>query len=130
MPKRLEANLVVVGLVAMTMLLAPCGSGADDTGNVAACVDGTTRGDAGPATIEGSPPETREEAIRAALQHLDREASDAAITAGVVSTVAGADGVETVEIRTTDDVVVTMFLSPQDPGWLVQRSTWCAPVAA
>lgn len=58
---------------------------------------------------------------------MSREASDEAITAGLVASAAGSYGAEQVEVRTLDGVVVTMTLAPQNPGWRVERSRWCAP---
>ncbi|MGH2678888.1 MAG: hypothetical protein ACRDG8_00140 [Actinomycetota bacterium] len=117
--RRAVSAVVLVGAVAC--------SGSDGAGDASACPEGTTRQEATGGYGDGTAADTREDAIRAELQSIDRRAADEEIAAGVVASAAGSDGSEKVEIRTSDSVVVTMTLAPQNPGWRVERSTWCAP---
>ena len=117
-------------VIAAAVLVGAVGcSGSDGTDAGSACPEGTTFWDAPGGMSDGSAAETREAAIHDELQNLGRDASDEAITAGVVASATGSNGAERVEIRTSDEVVVTMSLAPQNPGWRVERSTWCAPNA-
>jgi hypothetical protein len=105
-------------IVAMLVALVAC-SGAGDDG----CEEGTAREDVNDLS-GGSGAETRNEAVGLTLGELDLEASDDAIAQAVAAATAGEGGAETVEVTTTDGVV-TMTLVPLDPGWGIERSTWC-----
>jgi hypothetical protein len=79
--------------------------------------------------IEGPGAASREDAIRTELGNLGLDAREDAISEGVVH--AGPGGnvgwSERVTIESSDGTPVTMTLSPLDPGWAVESSTWCAP---
>ena len=67
--------------------------------------------------------------MRAELERLEMAASDEAIAAGVVASAPGESaGTEELIVDTDQEVEITMFLAPLDPGWAVQRSTWCDPI--
>jgi hypothetical protein len=117
--RRASLGLFLVGAIAC--------SGSDGGGDGSACPEGTTRWESTEGFSDGTAAQTREDAIKAELQKMSREASDEAISAGLVATAAGSYGAERVEVTTSDGVVVTMTLAPQNPGWRVERSTWCAP---
>ena len=104
----------------MLVALVACSGAGDDAG----CEEGTLREDVN-ELAGGSGAETRDEAVGLELAALDLEASDEAIAQAVAAATAGEDGAETVEVTTVDDVVVTMTLVPLDPGWGIERSTWC-----
>ena len=78
--------------------------------------------------LSGDGSQTREDAIRAELRNVGLEASDDAITAGVIAAEPGGDaGSEEIRIETEDGTVATMTLQPLEPGWGVERSSWCEP---
>ena len=99
------------------------------SGGDAGCEDGTPREDVNDLS-GGSGAETRDEAVGLTLGELDLEASDEAIAQAVAAATAGEGGAETIEVTTTDGVVVTMTLVPLDPGWGIERSTWCDPTGS
>ncbi|HWL90255.1 MAG TPA: hypothetical protein VNP90_02715 [Actinomycetota bacterium] len=120
-------DLVVVVLAGVLAAGVAC-SGSDGDADGSACPDGLTRTEsssdaAGPGTS------TREEAVRAELERLEMAASDEAIAAGVVASAPGESaGTEELVVENDQGVEVTMLLAPLDPGWAVERSTWCEPV--
>ena len=66
--------------------------------------------------------------MRAELERLEMGASDEAIAAGVVASAPGeSPGTEELVVENDQGVEITMVLTPLDPGWAVQRSTWCDP---
>lgn len=114
------------GVFAAILVGAVACSGSEGAGDASPCPEGTTRREATDGYGDGATADTREDAIRAELQNIGRQTTDEEITAGVVASVSASDGSEQVEVRTSDDVVVSMTLAPQNPGWSVERSTWCA----
>ncbi len=103
-------------------------SGSDGDANGSACADGFTRTES-MSDASGPGAATREEAVRAELDRLEMTASDEAIAAGVVASAPGESaGSEELVVENDQGVEVTMLLEPLDPGWAVQRSTWCEPV--
>jgi hypothetical protein len=113
------AALLVSGAVAC--------SGSEDGGGEASCPAGTTERSV-INELAGDGSETREEAIRAELQRIGLGASDEAIAAGVVAAGPGGDaGTEEVRIETEGGTAATMILQPLEPGWGVERSSWCEP---
>jgi hypothetical protein len=115
---------VALGVV---LLVAFACSGSDDAEDGSACPEGTTRWERMEGLDDGTAADTRDEAISAELEAMGREASDEAISAAVVGSSPGSNGGEMVEVETADGVIVTMTLVAQNPGWRVERSTWCAP---
>jgi hypothetical protein len=119
----------VFSVCALAVLVAFLGIGCsdEDPATGPACPAGTTeRTSSNELAGEGQP--TREDAIRAELQNLGLEASDEAITAGVVAAGPGENaGTEVVTIEMRDGTSATMTLAPLDPNWAVESSTWCAP---
>jgi hypothetical protein len=78
--------------------------------------------------IEGPGAASREDAISTELGNLGLDATEDAINEGVVHAGPGGNvGTERVTIESSDGTQVTMTLSPLDPGWAVESSTWCAP---
>jgi hypothetical protein len=64
--------------------------------------------------------------VRAELERLEMAASDEAIASGVVASAPGElPGTEELVVENDQGVEITMSLTPLDPGWAVQRSTWC-----
>jgi hypothetical protein len=124
-PVKRSVRAIVVGGVVTATLAVACG-GAEESAPPA-CPEGSTPREvvneiAGPGTT------SREDAVRAALQNLGMEATDDAIAAGVIaSSPGGSPGTEEVEIQTSEGSPFTMTLAPLDPGWTVERSSWCAP---
>jgi hypothetical protein len=102
-------------------------SGSDGAEDGSTCPEGTTPWERVEGLGDGTAADTREEAISAELEAMGRHASDEAISAAVVNGTPGSNGGEGVEVETDDGVIVTMSLVAQNPGWLVERSTWCAP---
>jgi hypothetical protein len=104
-----------------------CGGGSDGSGSDASpCPAGTTRRTSAGQT-GGADATTREDAVRAQLDVLALEASDEAISAGVIASAPGAAaGTERLVVEAAGGVEVTMILAPQDPGWAVERAEWCA----
>jgi len=117
--RRVALGVVLLGAFAC--------SGSDGEGDGSACPEGTTRWESTEGFSDGTAADTREDAIRAELENLSWQASNEAISAGVVGSEPGSNGGEEVEIETDDGVIVTMTLVAQNPGWRVERSTWCAP---
>lgn len=97
--------------------------------SVAACPEGTTQWSASTGFSEGTPAETRDEAVRRELESLRMKASKNAIAAAVIASSQGAAGTEEIVVPTSGGVDVTMTLAPLDPGWGVERSEWCAPTS-
>jgi hypothetical protein len=93
------------------------------------CGDGFT-GQSRTNEVERPGAETRDDAIRAELEELRFEASDEAVTDAVVNAIPVADppGHEAVSVRTSEGFDVEMTLTPLDPGWAVDGSSWCEPV--
>jgi hypothetical protein len=118
----LRAHPVRWWVTTMLLVLVACSGAGDDAG----CEDGTLREDVNDLT-GGSGADTRDEAVGLELLNLDLEASDEAIGAAVAAAEPGEGGAETVEVTLEDGVVVTMTLVPLDPGWGIERSTWCEP---
>ena len=103
-------------------------SGSEGEADAVPCPTGTIQRDTG-NEIAGPGAESREDAMRAELEDLGMESSDEAISAGVVASSPGASpGTEKVEILTSEGFPVTMTLAPLDPGWMVERAGWCAPI--
>jgi hypothetical protein len=97
----------------------------DSDGGSVSCPDGTTlqESDGG-----GHSAETRDDAIRHWLDSEGLEASDEAISAGVVAAEPADDpGVERVAFETSDGIEVVVLLEPLDPGWGVSAASWCEP---
>lgn len=115
--------LVLVG--AMT---AGCGGGERQTGS--GCPQGSAlRITTNEVTRPGA--ETRDAAVRAALERLGLTATEDAITHGIIVGSPGSSpGTEEVQVRTTDGSAITMTLAPLEPGWAVASTSWCAPDAA
>lgn len=115
--------------LALALVALSCSStDADRTGP--SCPEGTT-GRTSASEVEGEGSETREDAIRAELAEIGIEASDDAVTAGVIAAGPGEDaGTEVVAVETDDGSTATFTLAPLDPGWAVERSEWCAAEAA
>jgi hypothetical protein len=116
-------------LLTLTALVAVLGIGCSDEGSTtgSACSAETTERTS-TNDLAGGGHLTREDAIRAELQAIGLEASDEAITAGVVGAGPGEiAGTEVVTIEMENGASATMTLAPLDPGWGVERSTWCAP---
>lgn len=109
--------MVAVGLVA-------CG-GSEEAGSVD-CPDGTILQESIGGMAEGEAVDTRDAAIQQELERLGATASDDAVTAAIIASVPASEGVEQIELETSDGVV-TMMLAPQMPGWKVERSTTCTP---
>ena len=120
----------VVGKVILAGVLAAgvaCSGSEGDPGG-SSCPDGFTRSESSSGAV-GAGAATREEAVRAELARLEMPASDEAIAAGVVASAPGESaGTEELILETDQEVEITMFLAPLDPGWAVQRSTWCEAI--
>lgn len=66
--------------------------------------------------------------MRTELERLQMTASDEAIAAGVVASAPGeSTGTEELVVKNEQGVEMTMLLAPLDPGWAVERSSWCEP---
>lgn len=116
----------VVVLVAIVGIVG-CGRSAEPATNASGCPEGSTRREA-INEIAGPGAATREDAVRAELENIGVVASDDAISAGVVAAGPGGNvGTEEVQMPVDDGTVVTMTLTPLDPGWAVESSSWCAP---
>lgn len=101
------------------------GSGGDADGG--SCPAGTTERTS-TNELSGPGAETREEEIRAELKAIGLDASKDPVAGGVVAAGPGGDvGTELVKVEAEDGTVVTMTLTPLDPGWAVEGSSWCAP---
>jgi hypothetical protein len=75
----------------------------------------------------GGPFETREQAVRARLRVLEKDAPDEAISAALIASTPGDDrGTERIFVETSDGEVM-MVLVPQVPGWDVSATEWCNP---
>jgi hypothetical protein len=73
---------------------------------------------------------TREQAVRARLREVDRDASDEAISAALFASTPGDEaGTERIVVEASDGVEITMVLVPRNPGWDVTDTEWCAPTA-
>lgn len=93
------------------------------------CPDGTRRMELVAADPTGGPFETREQAVRARLRAVEKEASDEAVSAALIASTSGEDaGSERIVVETSEGKV-TMVLVPQHPGWDVADTSWCAPMA-
>jgi hypothetical protein len=107
----------------MTLVMLSC-SGSEEDGS-GSCPDGSTSqrsGESGPSA------ETRDEAVRAWLEREGLEATDDAISAGVIAAEPGAEaGKEVVAIEQSSGAETTLILEPLDPGWAVASATWCEP---
>ncbi|MBA3738076.1 MAG: hypothetical protein H0W97_05875 [Actinobacteria bacterium] len=124
MTRDVVAAVVLSGVLAVGV--ACSGSEGDRGGS--SCPDGLTRSESS-SGASGPGASTREEAVRAELDGLEMAASDEAIAAGVVASAPGESaGTEELIVDTDQEVEITMFLAPLDPGWAVQRSTWCDPI--
>ena len=119
----------VFAVVLSVMLAAGVAcSGSDGDAGGTACPDGSTRTES--ASDAGGPgAATREDAVRGELERLQMAASDDAIAEGVVASAPGESaGTEELVVENDQGVEVTMLLAPLDPGWAVERSSWCEPV--
>jgi len=115
----------VLTLVVVAALgLVGCGGSSSD--GATDCPDGTALQETAGGLPQGDAVETRDAAVELELEHLGADASDDAVTAGIVASVLAAEGVEQVVIESADGAI-TMLLAPQMPGWRVERSTRCAP---
>jgi hypothetical protein len=104
-----------------------CSGSENGGGGDAPCPAGTTEQTA-INELAGDGSETREDAIRAELRNIGLEASDEEIAAGVIAAEPGGDvGSEEVRIETEGGGVATMTLQPLEPGWGVERTSWCEP---
>ena len=103
-------------------------TGSDGDADDPACPDGFTRTES-TSDAGGSGAGTREDAVRTELERLQMTGSDEAIAAGVVASAPGeSTGTEELVVENEQGVEVTMLLTPLDPGWAVERSSWCEPV--
>ena len=114
-----------VSLVIAIWALSCSGSDEDGSGS---CPEGFTptrsMNEAG-----GDGMATRDEAVSAELERLQAQASDEAIGAAVAAGQPGPNpGTERVVVDTDEFGEVTMILAPLDPGWTVERSSWCGPI--
>jgi hypothetical protein len=126
--KRAVSIVIVLGLIGAAGALA-AGAMSDDEPVPSRCPEGTTEWSS-INEIAGPGASTREGAVRAELHDIGREASDEAIAAAVIAGGSGGNvGTEGVVVETSEGGVVTMTLTPLDPGWAVEVSSWCAPNA-
>ena len=116
-------NTAAAILAVMVMATGACSDQVDGSG----CPEGTTEREA-INDLAGPGAPTREDAVRAELQNLGMDATDDAVTAGVVAAGPGGNaGTELVTVETENGTEVTMTLAPLDPGWAAESSSWCAP---
>ena len=126
--KRAVSIVIVLGLIGAAGALA-AGAMSDDGPAPMGCPEGATEGSSINEVADPGAP-TRERAVRAELRDIGRGASDEAIAAAVIAGGSGGNvGTEGIVVETSDRAVVTMTLTPLDPGWAVESSSWCAPNA-
>jgi hypothetical protein len=124
--KRVGSIVVVLGLIGSAGAIAAATMN-DDSANSSTCPDGTTEWSsinelAGPGAA------SMEDAVRIELESHQMDASDDAIAAAVgAAGSAGNVGDGTVVVETSEGVRVSMTLTPLNPGWAVEASSWCAP---
>ena len=120
-------RLFVSALVVLGGVTCASDAGPSQEGSTG-CGDGLTE-HSSTIEVQGPGADTKEDAIRAELLHLGFEVSDEAIGDAIAGAVPAASprGDVGVFMDTSEGFELFMTLTPVDPGWAVEGSSWCVP---